>query len=123
SHTWIEGQEVTLQDMQNNKGTERSGYTKIKQACALALENGYGYAWVDTCCIDKTSSAELSEAINSMMSWYERSEICYTYLADVQPGTNIHEPESSFAKIRWFERGWTLQELIGPSRLVFLYDN
>ncbi|KLO81079.1 beta transducin-like protein [Fusarium fujikuroi] len=86
--------------MQNNKGTERSGYTKIKQACALALENGYGYAWVDTCCIDKTSSAELSEAINSMMSWYERSEICYTYLADVQPGTNIHEPESSFAKIR-----------------------
>ncbi|KLP09253.1 beta transducin-like protein [Fusarium fujikuroi] len=100
SHTWIEGQEVTLQDMQNNKGTERSGYTKIKQACALALENGYGYAWVDTCCIDKTSSAELSEAINSMMSWYERSEICYTYLADVQPGTNIHEPESSFAKIR-----------------------
>lgn len=123
SHTWIEGQEVTLQDMQNNKGTERSGYTKIKQACALALENGYGYAWVDTCCIDKTSSAELSEAINSMMSWYQRSEICYTYLADVPPGTNIHEPESSFAKSRWFERGWTLQELIAPSKLVFLYDD
>ncbi|KAF5714597.1 beta transducin [Fusarium mundagurra] len=102
--------------MQNNKGMERSGYNKIKQACALALENGYGYAWVDTCCIDKTSSAELSEAINSMMSWYERSEICYTYLADVSPG-------SSFAKSRWFERGWTLQELIAPSRLIFLYND
>ncbi|KAF5646569.1 beta transducin [Fusarium sp. NRRL 25303] len=123
SHTWIAGQEVSFQDMQNKQGMERSGYTKIKQACALALENEYGYAWVDTCCIDKTSSAELSEAINSMMSWYERSEICYTYLADVPPGTNIHEPESSFAKSRWFERGWTLQELIAPSKLVFLYDD
>ncbi|KAF5595986.1 beta transducin [Fusarium pseudocircinatum] len=123
SHTWVTGEEVTLQDMQNNKGMERSGYNKIKHACALALENGYGYAWVDTCCIDKTSSAELSEAINSMMSWYERSEICYTYLADVPPGTNLHESESSFAKSRWFERGWTLQELIAPSRLIFLYDD
>ncbi|KAF5647656.1 beta transducin [Fusarium tjaetaba] len=123
SHTWVTGEEVTLQDMQDNKGMERSGYNKIKQACALALKNCYGYAWVDTCCIDKTSSAELSEAINSMMSWYERSEICYTYLSDVPPGTNIHDPESSFAKSRWFERGWTLQELIAPSRLIFLYDD
>ncbi|EWG36092.1 hypothetical protein FVEG_00252 [Fusarium verticillioides 7600] len=123
SHTWVDGQEVTLQDMQNNKGRERSGYRKIQQACALALENGHGYAWVDTCCIDKTSSAELSEAINSMMSWYERSEICYTYLADVSPGTDIHDSESSFAKSRWFQRGWTLQELIAPSKLEFLYDD
>ncbi|KAF5598146.1 beta transducin [Fusarium pseudoanthophilum] len=123
SHTWVTGEEVTLQDMQNNKGMERSGNSKIKQACALALENGYGYAWVDTCCIDKTSSAELSEAINSMMSWYERSQICYTYLADVPPGTKIHEPKSPFAKSRWFERGWTLQELIAPSKLIFLYDD
>ncbi|KAI1033561.1 hypothetical protein LB505_012975 [Fusarium chuoi] len=123
SHTWITGQEVTLQDMHNKKGMERSGYEKIRQACALALKNGYGYAWVDTCCIDKTSSAELSEAINSMMSWYERSEICYTYLADVPPDTNIREPKSSFATSRWFERGWTLQELIAPSRLIFLYDD
>ncbi|KAF5690182.1 beta transducin [Fusarium denticulatum] len=123
SHTWITGQEVTFQDMQNKKGMERSGYTKIRQACALAIENGFGHAWVDTCCIDKTSSAELSEAINSMMTWYERSEICYTYLADVPPDTDIHEPESSFAKSRWFERGWTLQELIAPSRLIFLYDD
>ncbi|KAF5571506.1 beta transducin [Fusarium phyllophilum] len=123
SHTWVAGQEVTLQDMENEEGMERSGYKKIKQACALALENGHRYAWVDTCCIDKTSSAELSEAINSMISWYERSEICYTYLADVPSGTDIHEPESSFAKCRWFERGWTLQELIAPSRLIFLYDD
>ncbi|KAF4439410.1 beta transducin [Fusarium acutatum] len=123
SHTWVTGEEVTFQDMQNKKGMERSGYNKIKQACALALENGYGYAWVDTCCIDKTSSAELSEAINSMMSWHERAEICYTYLADVPPGTNILEPESLFAKSRWFERGWTLQELIAPSRLIFVYED
>ncbi|KAF4448568.1 hypothetical protein F53441_8045 [Fusarium austroafricanum] len=123
SHTWVTGQEVTFQDMQNKEGTDRSGYDKIRQACALALENKFGYAWVDTCCIDKTSSAELSEAINSMMSWYERSEICYTYLADVPPGTDIREPESPFVRSRWFKRGWTLQELLAPSRLVFLFDD
>ena len=39
---------------------------KIRYCCALAAAKGYEYVWIDTCCIDKTSSAELSEAINSM---------------------------------------------------------
>lgn len=123
SHTWIAGQEVTLQEMRKKEGTERSGYNKIRKTCELALQNNLGYAWVDTCCIDKTSSAELSEAINSMMSWYQRSKVCYTYLLNVLPGTDIHEPESPFRTSRWFERGWTLQELLAPSRLIFLYND
>ncbi|KAM0499454.1 hypothetical protein ACHAP8_005610 [Fusarium lateritium] len=123
SHTWVAGQEVTLQDMQKKEGTERSGFEKIRKTCEMALQYDLEYAWVDTCCIDKTSSAELSEAINSMMSWYQRSKVCFTYLADVPPDTDIHQPKSAFAKSRWFERGWTLQELLAPSRLIFLYDD
>ncbi|KAL5905981.1 hypothetical protein ACKVV1_010394 [Pyricularia oryzae] len=37
------------------------------------------YVWVDICCIDKTSSAELSEAINSMFRWYEMDKESQTF--------------------------------------------
>jgi hypothetical protein len=70
------------------------------------------FGLTNTCYIDKTSSAELSEAINSMYHWYQESGVCYTYLADVPP--------NAFSKSRWFTRGWTLQELIAPSTVIFL---
>ena len=70
------------------------------------------FGTADLCCIDKTSSAELSEAINSMYRWYQESGVCYAYLADVPP--------NAFSKSRWFTRGWTLQELIAPSTVIFL---
>lgn len=41
-------------------------FSKIYMTCLQALRDGLDYVWVDTCCIDKSSSAELSEAINSM---------------------------------------------------------
>jgi len=69
---------------------------------------------VDSCCIDKSSSAELSEAINSMFKWYQDAQVCYAYLSDV-------EERSEFAKSQWFTRGWTLQELLAPEFLIF-YD-
>jgi hypothetical protein len=72
---------------------------------------------VDACCIDKTSSAELTEAINSMYSWYERAEVCYAYFADVPKDGDLAAPKSAFRNSRWFTRGWTLQELIAPTRL------
>ncbi|TBU43665.1 HET-domain-containing protein [Dichomitus squalens] len=93
---------------------------KIKMACAVAHEAGYWYIWIDSCCIDKASSSELSEAINSMYMWYGDSTICYAYLADVPPGETPHSEQSSFRKSRWFTRGWTLQELIAPGRMIFL---
>jgi hypothetical protein len=40
--------------------------------------------WIDTCCIDKRSSAELSEAIDSMYRWYEAVKECYAYLCNVE---------------------------------------
>ncbi|KAJ5740376.1 hypothetical protein N7493_000248 [Penicillium malachiteum] len=137
SHTWSTN-EVSFQEMQGLSSEERAaltsnsdtevaaqttpstGYAKIKYTCQRARRAYMKYVWVDTCCIDKTSSAELSEAINSMMRWYENSEVCYAYLADVPLGVDLESKESAFAKCRWLTRGWTLQELLAPKRLFFL---
>ena len=100
------------------KDTPRSRASpKIRGCCELAEKHGYRWAWIDTCCIDKTSSAELSEAINSMFDWYRQAAVCYVYLHDV----TSHElgPTSEFYRSRWFTRGWTLQELIAPTSLIF----
>ena len=70
--------------------------------------------------IDKTSSAELSEAINPMYRWYGKAAICYTFLVGVPQGDQLHAGKSSFRRSRWFTRGWTLQELIGPRDLLFM---
>ncbi|KAI5460550.1 hypothetical protein BGZ63DRAFT_340141, partial [Mariannaea sp. PMI_226] len=82
---------------------------------------GYEYIWIDTCCIDKTSSAELSEAINSMYKWYNEADICYAYLADASPAgiEDPSTPNSTFRQSRWFTRGWTLQELIASRQVEF----
>ncbi|KAK4159239.1 heterokaryon incompatibility protein-domain-containing protein [Cladorrhinum sp. PSN259] len=102
-------------------GSQNAGLDKIIRTCAQALKDDLQYVWIDTCCIDKTSSAELSEAINSMFRWYESAEVCYTYLADVpsQPNWDTSKPGHSFSSSRWFTRGWTLQELLAPSIVVF----
>ncbi|KAF4832418.1 Vegetative incompatibility protein HET-E-1 [Colletotrichum tropicale] len=75
----------------------------------------YDYTWIDTCCIDKTSSAELSEAINPMFTWYRDSGICLAHLEDFH-GDHISQ---ATAENRWFTRGWTLQELIAPEKVYF----
>ena len=93
---------------------------KIRDCCVFARVNGYRYAWVDTCCIDRTSSAELSEAINSMYEWYSQAAICYAFLEDVDDSENPRAPHSRFRRSRWFKRGWTLQELIAPAEVLFL---
>jgi hypothetical protein len=127
SHTW-EGGEVSFQEMQNPKEStkQKPGYRKIEATCNVTAHKGLEYAWVDTCCIDKSSSAELSEAINSMFRWYKDAEICFAYLSDlVLPiSTSIDEDElvSYLSRCRWFSRGWTLQELIVP-RSLELYDS
>ncbi|KAK3997853.1 heterokaryon incompatibility protein-domain-containing protein [Cladorrhinum sp. PSN332] len=119
SHTW-EGKEVTFQDIQQQDAVEKlehppnSAWAKIKNSCAQARKDGFGHIWIDTCCIDKSSSAELQEAINSMFNWYLESMVCYAYLSDVPP-----TPGSDIAVSRWFTRGWTLQELLAPNHITF----
>jgi hypothetical protein len=117
SHTWEEG-EVSYKDMGSLSFRLMRGWRKIKMACRLAKKAGLEYAWIDTCCIDKSSCAELTEAINSMYRWYGRSSVCYAYLSDLPASSDLN---TELPKCRWFERGWTLQELIAPND-VFFYD-
>lgn len=112
SHTWGAG-EVSFQDFKVlSTASLKPGFAKIRGTCEQAIKDKLQYCWVDTCCIDKTSSAELSEAINSMFVWYQNAQICYAYLADVNA---IEDLSAS----KWFTRGWTLQELLAPSVVVF----
>jgi hypothetical protein len=99
---------------------ERAGYWKIHNFCKISRQDGYDWAWVDTCCIDKTSSAGLSEAINSMYRWYE-DRVCYAYLDDVPSNDHTEAENSAFYLSRWFRRSWTLQELIAPL-IVHFYN-
>ena len=119
SHVWGEG-EVTYQDMQASRFqvAGKAGFSKIWQTCGKALKESLEYVWVDTCCIDKSSSAELTEAINSMFRWYQEAKTCYVYLADV-PTRWDPVFESAFTSSRWFTRGWTLQELLAPRDVRF----
>ena len=93
---------------------------KVRNFLLKAEEDGLDWAWADTCCIDKTSSAELTEAINSMFQYYYRSEICYAYLSDVRPAAMQGELPWEFKLSAWHKRGWTLQELIAPKVVVFM---
>jgi hypothetical protein len=111
SHVWEE-EEVTFQDMQDSsKRKAMKGWSKIVGACEIARREDWEDIWVDTCCIDKYSSSELSEAINSMYRYYHRADVCYAYLTDVQ--SDLPRSKSfGLCKCKWFTRGWTLQELI-----------
>ncbi|KAI0634376.1 hypothetical protein C8Q77DRAFT_747975 [Trametes polyzona] len=93
---------------------------KIRGFCKIALEAGFELGWLDSCCIDKSSSAELAETINLMYELYRQSDICYVYLHDVPTSDDADEWMSRFKESRWHTRGWTLQELIAPSNVVFL---
>jgi hypothetical protein len=133
SHTWgpdeITLQQFTNQSTRDNESSLKSsrGYWKIMKACQQALSERLSLVWVDTCCIDKTSSAELSEAINSMFRWYEKAAVCYAYLDDVDAESQswvetalVSEyDKDELARSRWFTRGWTLQELIAPANVHF----
>ena len=96
---------------------QRDGYQKILQSCEQAQKDGYEWLWVDTCCINKQSSAELSEA---MYRWYENAKVCCAYLHDVPdpwfPTRSDDERYQTFnGWPEWFSRGWTLQELIAQA--------
>ncbi|KAG9196073.1 hypothetical protein G6011_01194 [Alternaria panax] len=119
SHTWgAANEEVSFRDLTHGTGTAKAGYRKITFCADQAAHDELEYFWIDTCCIDKSSSAELQEAINSMFHWYKESAKCYVYLSDV-PASSLDTNELAFQKSKWFTRGWTLQELLAPEHLEF----
>jgi hypothetical protein len=155
SHTWLkegpEGvKEVTYQDIKNsflalNHGRfKQEGWLKLKKYCDFAAKHDWEWAWMDTCCIDKTNLSDTQEAINAMFRWYQNARVCYAYLSDVDvagsnsssgtdsgPSTTLGHPSlryprfrstdpHSFVAAKWFTRGWTLQELLAPRFLIFV---
>ncbi|KAK5126007.1 hypothetical protein LTR85_011362 [Meristemomyces frigidus] len=138
SHRWAKD-EVTYQDMLRGPRADTAGYRKLYSLCRFARGKGAKWIWCDTCCIDKTSSAELSEAINSMWSYYRNATACYAYLGDL-PAAMYRaakiwvrdanrdkghmrlsaEATQTLAGSAWFTRGWTLQELLAPKYVLFL---
>ena len=127
SHTWgAMTEEVTFADLIDGTSEAKVGYDKIRFCGEQARCHGLQYFWVDTCCIDKASSSELQEAINSMFNWYRDATKCYVYLSDVSViGFDGDDQlskktwELEFSASRWFTRGWTLQELIAPRTVEF----
>ncbi|KJX92226.1 hypothetical protein TI39_contig5887g00003 [Zymoseptoria brevis] len=114
SHRWASSsEEPSMKDFLKGLKPNTSGYRKILDFCQLAASEDHKWAWVDTICIDKRSSAELSESINSMYAWYRDAQRCYAFLSDVE--------RSEWELSEWWYRGWTLQELIAPVEVVF-YD-
>lgn len=116
SHRWL-SDEATFRDVRDQQNTDSQGYQKIK-AFAEYIQGTMPHIkwmWIDTCCIDKDSAAELSDAINSMFRWYRNAELCIAYLADVESGY-----PGNFEKSVWFGRGWTLQELLAPRTVLFV---
>ena len=127
SHTWgPDSEEVTFKDLVEGASSNKAGFEKIDFCRKQAASDGLEYFWVDTCCIDKSSSTELTEAINSMFRWYKDADKCYVYLSDVSafertPGVPPSPTtlEAALQNSRWFRRGWTLQELIAPVAVEF----
>lgn len=137
SHTWDEKQEVSLQDFASPYHTEKQGHEKITNTCRLAIELGFEWVWIDTCCIDKANNTELTESINSMFRWYQLAQVCIVHLADftktpladglpdspdLSGGLLTSEDSDEMKTCAWFHRGWTLQELLAPANVEF-YDN
>jgi hypothetical protein len=127
SHTWgADIEEVTFRDMIDDTGKSKAGYDKIRFCGERAIDDGLQYFWIDTCCIDKSNSVELQEAIASMFRWYQQATKCYVYLSDVSTAKQEASEqffeltwESTLRASRWFTRGWTLQELLAPATVRF----
>lgn len=116
SHRWT-SEEVSFDRLQSGISMKAMRSGKLRGFMQQAKRDGLKFGWLDTCCINKDSSAELTEAINSMYQWYQNARLCYVYLVDV----DREHWQDLFPRSQWFKRGWTLQELLAPSNIHF-YD-
>ncbi|KAF5366239.1 hypothetical protein D9758_005820 [Tetrapyrgos nigripes] len=124
SHRWVLGEEVSYQDyLESRPETKKKlGYRKIQYACREARTDGFDYIWIDSICINQGNHDEVARNINGMYSFYQHSEVCYAYLTDVYYKPNDGFADSLVARMwssGWFQRGWTLQELVAPRNVLF----
>ena len=121
SHTW-EGEEPTFQEVNlvdSVHNLDRSPLNeKLRRFCETAHEGDGRWVWSDTCCIDKSTSAILSQSLTSMYGWYGEAAETLVYLADVLSSAEL----GALTKSRWMTRAWTLQELLGP-RVIRFYTS
>jgi hypothetical protein len=114
SHTWADS-EILCQEMKSIDGgsshpaTRKPRYLKIRRMCEKARSCGFTHAWVDTCCIDRPSNTELTEATNSIFHSYRHVDVCFVYLSDLSSESNI---DDCMPRCRWFTRGWCHQKLL-----------
>lgn len=120
SHRWM-AHELSMDDVKAiHSGDYRAtaekepAYAKITTFFAKSREYNCFYAWFDSGCIDQKNNAELTESIPAMYKWYQNANVCIVRLAGAVVGSNISDDD-------WFQRGWTLQELIAPTHLK-IYD-
>lgn len=124
----------TVAHVHESQAAKPDGWAKVLAFCKIAEQFGISYVWIDTCCIDKNSSTELSESLNSMFAWYRCATLCIAYLSDVSTdwgnkdsyrGLSRRHPKyrGHPRKSVWFNRGWTLQELIAPKDVWFYKRN
>ncbi|KJX99495.1 hypothetical protein TI39_contig355g00008 [Zymoseptoria brevis] len=133
SHRWT-ADETSYKDVKKDRNTDTPGFQKVKSFCEAVKSMNHGlcpssrlmtwkrpcaWLWIDTACIDKRSSAELSESLNSMFQYYANADACYAFLHDVGPLIDYKNAVYDFLKSEWFKWGWTLQELIAPKVVVF----
>ena len=125
SHRWGED-EVSYKDYSKGRKTDGPGYRKICDFAKFVRERevphrayrrqsqaeSVDFVWIDTCCIDKRSSAELQESVNCMFKWYQKAVECHVYLSDVRSSSSratFPAEWSGLHQSSWFRRGWTLQ--------------
>ncbi|KAK7441812.1 hypothetical protein VKT23_016474 [Stygiomarasmius scandens] len=130
SHRWIQEEEISFQEMKSlelldqdrdvvERVKSKGGYKKIKYACRQALRESIPFIWIDTCCINQKDDKDVARNIRSMFLYYRNAVVCYVFLVDVDVR---YRKQHRMRDSEWFRRGWTLQELIAPLRVVF-FDN
>lgn len=131
SHRWT-ADEASYKEVKDGiaaqeLAADNAGHRKVKAFARYVREKvaSVDWLWIDTCCINKESDAELSYSINSMFKWYRNAELCLVFLAgvvDVADSATVSPASAwaSFEQDEWFRRGWTLQELLAPRLVVFV---
>lgn len=119
SHVWQSGEAHRFHEIGTPGVRQKPGYEKVEGCCARALQDGLDYVWIDTCCADATNSVAFSEGLNSSYTCFAQAEVCYVYLHDVEGGDSPEQQGSTFRRCKWFDRAWTLQELLAPRNVLF----